>query len=58
MRTKYLTPVLGAISVVLLLGSFFVEGVPQDIMRLLGSVLLLVYCISKIMCRGKNGKPD
>ncbi len=50
--------VLGAISVVLLLGSFFVEGVPQDVMRLAGSVLLLVYCISKIMRSGKNGKPD
>ncbi len=58
MRMKYLVPVLGGIGAVLLLGSFFVEDVPQDIMRLAGFVLLVVYCISKIMRSGKNGKPN
>lgn len=50
--------VLGGISVVLLLGSFFVKGVPQDIMRLAGSILLISYCISKIMRSGKNGRSN
>ena len=50
--------VLGGISAVLLLGSFFVEGVPQDVMRLAGFVLLLVYCVSKIMRSGKGDKAD
>ena len=48
--------VLGGISAVLLLGSFFVKDVPQDIMRLLGFILLIVYCVYKIMRSGKNRK--
>lgn len=50
--------VLGGISAVLLLGSFFVEDVPQDILRLVGSVLLIAYCISKIMRSGKGGRSN
>ena len=50
--------VLGGISAVLLVGSFFVEGVPQDIMRLAGSILLIAYCIFKLMRGSKNGKPN
>ena len=48
--------VLGGISAVLLLGSFFVEGVPRDIMRLLGFILLIVFCVYKIVRSGKGGK--
>ena len=44
--------VLGAIAAALLLGSFFVEGVPRDIMRLAGFALLIGYCICKAMKRG------
>ncbi len=47
--------VLGGIGAVLLLGSFFVKGVPRDIMRLAGFVLLLLYCVSKIVRSDKNG---
>lgn len=50
--------VLGGISAVLLLGSFFLDGVPQDVVRLLGSVLLITYCIYKIVRSGKAGKSD
>ena len=50
--------VLGGISAVLLLGSFFVKDVPQDIMRLLGSILLIVYCVYKIIRSGKGSKMD
>ena len=47
---------LGGVSAVLLLGSFFVEDVPQDIMRLLGFILLIAYCAYKIMRTSKNSQ--
>ena len=43
--------VLGAMGAVILLGSFFVKDVPQDVMRLLGVILLFVYFIYKITRR-------
>lgn len=58
MRMHYLVPVVGGIGAVLLLGSFFVEDVPKDIMRLVGFVLLVAYCISKIMRSGKGGRSN
>ena len=46
--------VLGGISAILLAGSFFVKGVPQDIMRLVGSILLIAYSVYRITGSGKN----
>ena len=48
--------VQGGIGAVLLLGSFFVKDVSQDIMRLFGFVLLIIYLGYKIMWGSKNGK--
>ncbi len=45
--------VLGGVSAVLLAGSFFVKGIPQDIMRLVGAVLLLAFSVYKI-CRANK----
>lgn len=47
--------VLGGMSAVLLAGSFFVKGIPQDIMRLVGAILLIVYSVYRIMRDSKNG---
>lgn len=51
-------PVLGGIGAILLLGSFFVGDTPRDIMRLLGFILLLVFCIFKLTrsSKGNNSK--
>ena len=46
--------VLGGVSAVLLAGSFFVKGIPQDIMRLVGAVLLLAFSVYRIVRSGKN----
>ncbi len=47
---------LGGISIILLSGSYFVKDVPQDIMRLLGFILLIVSCGYRIIRNGKDGK--
>ena len=47
--------VLGGIVAALLLGSFFVKGVSQDLMRLFGCVMLIVYFGYKTM-RGNRMK--
>ena len=49
---------LGGVSVILLSGSYFVKDTPQDIMRLLGFILLFVSCIYKIMRSGKDSKKN
>ena len=51
-------PVLGGISAVLLLGSFFLEGVTQNVLRIRGFMLLISYCVYKIMRSGRDGKAD
>ena len=56
MRMNKVFSVLGGIGAALLLGSFFMKDVSQDIMRLFGFVLLIVYCGFKIMRDGKDGK--
>ncbi len=48
--------ILGVISAALLLGSFLLEGVAQDVMRLLGFILLIAYGVYKIMRSSKAGK--
>ena len=50
--------VLGGISAILLLGSFFLDGFPQDAVRLLGSILLITYCAYKIMRSSKDDKSN
>ena len=40
--------VLGGISAVLLAGSFFAKGVPRDIMRLAGGILLVAFSVYRI----------
>ncbi len=45
---------LGGTGAALLLGSFLVEELPRDIMRLLGFILLLAYCVFKIMRSGRD----
>ena len=49
---------LGGISVILLSGSFFVKDTPQDIMCLLGFILLIVSCVYRIMRGGKDSKKN
>ena len=56
MRMNKVFSVLGGIGAALLLGSFFMKDVSQDIMRLFGFVLLIVYCGCKIMRDSKDGK--
>ena len=50
--------VLGGISAVLLLGSFLLEGIAQDAVRLLGFILLIIYCAYKILRSSKDGKSN
>ena len=46
--------VLGGMSAVLLLGSFLVEGAAQDVMRLVGGLLLIAYSVYKLTRSGKD----
>ncbi len=46
--------VLGVLVVVLLLGSFFVEGATRDVMRLAGFALLAVFLVVKYVRSTKD----
>ena len=47
--------VLGGASAVLLVGSFLAEGAAQDVMRLVGGLLLIAYSVYKLTRSGKGG---